>query len=147
VGPIFLEETVDGNIYQDIIITQFISLLEMDEHNCWIQQDDATCQMSNVTMTFLREFFSHHLVSKALWPTRSLDLSSLNFFLWGYLKGADYRTKLHTLEDLKTSTEAAITNITVATLRSVCKHGQRVHACIHEHRAQFKHLLLFLSKF
>jgi len=30
---LFFEDTVDGNIYQDVI-TQFISLLEEDEHDC-----------------------------------------------------------------------------------------------------------------
>lgn len=36
VDPIFLEQTVYGNVYKDSNITQFISLLQMDEHNCWI---------------------------------------------------------------------------------------------------------------
>jgi hypothetical protein len=34
VGPIFFEKTDDGNAYWDIIITQFILLLQVDEHDC-----------------------------------------------------------------------------------------------------------------
>jgi len=40
VGHPFLEDTVDGHIYRDII-KQFILLLKEDEHDCWFQQDGA----------------------------------------------------------------------------------------------------------
>jgi hypothetical protein len=89
VGPIFFEEAVDGNIYQDIIITHFISLLQADECDCCLQQDGATCHSFDETMTFFLEFFGNHLISKE--PPRSLDLSSSDFFLWGYLTGVVYR--------------------------------------------------------
>jgi hypothetical protein len=89
-GPHFLEETVG-----DIIIAQFISLLRVDEYDYWLQQDGIMCHMSNKTMTFLWKFFSNHLVSKDLWPPRSLDLSSPDFFLKGYLKEMVYRTNPH----------------------------------------------------
>jgi hypothetical protein len=49
VGLIFFEETVDGNagLHRDIIITQFISRLHVDEQDCWLQQDGATFHMSD----------------------------------------------------------------------------------------------------
>jgi hypothetical protein len=52
-------------VHQDIN-TQFIAVLEVDEHECWLQQDGATCHTSNETMQFLREFFGDHLISKGL---------------------------------------------------------------------------------
>jgi hypothetical protein len=89
----------------------------------------------------LREFFSDHLISKDLWPPRSLDLSP-DFFLWGYLKGVVYRTTTHTLEEPKTNTEAAIANITVATLGKVSANIiKRACGCIHEHGAHLQHQL------
>jgi len=35
------------------------------------------------------------------WPPRSPDLSSCDFFLWGYLKGRVYTHKPHNLKELK----------------------------------------------
>jgi hypothetical protein len=34
-------------------------------------------------------------------PPRSPDLSTCNFYLWGYLKGEVYETNPHTLDELK----------------------------------------------
>jgi hypothetical protein len=115
VAPIFFEETIYGNLYWDIVTTQFISLLKVDECDCWFQQDSATCHSATLT---LQEFFGNCLISKDLWSPRSLYLS-FNFFLWGYLKGVTYRTNPHTLEELETNIKVEIVNITVATLRKV----------------------------
>jgi hypothetical protein len=73
VGPIFFEETVDGNVYW-AVITHFISFLQVNECDCCLQQNGAICHMSNETMTFLQEFFGSHLFSNDLWPQRSPDL-------------------------------------------------------------------------
>jgi len=35
------------------------------------------------------------------WPPRSPDLTSLDFFLWGYLKSKVYVTKPQDLDDLR----------------------------------------------
>ena len=82
VGRIFSETTVNSPVYQDII-TQFIALLEVDECECWLQQDSATCHTSNETMQFLHEFFGDRLISKGLWPPHSANLSPTDVFIWG----------------------------------------------------------------
>jgi hypothetical protein len=41
---------VNSPVYQDI--TKFIALLELDERECWLQQDGAKCHTSNETMLF-----------------------------------------------------------------------------------------------
>lgn len=141
VGPIFYEGTVNSIVYQDII-TQFISLLENDERYCWLQQDGATCHTSNDTMHFLREFFGDRIISKSLWPPRSPDLSSPDFFLWGYLKGKVYKNRPHTLDDLKVNITTEINNISVNVLKKVSSNMvKRVHACITEAGSHFEHLL------
>jgi len=48
--------------------------------------------------------FSGHLIFRfgdMLWPPCSSDLSTCNFFLWGYLKSRVYTHKPCTLNDLK----------------------------------------------
>ncbi|KAJ4434068.1 hypothetical protein ANN_16387 [Periplaneta americana] len=41
------------------------------------------------------------IISRNLWPPRSPDLTTPDFFLWGYLKDRVYATRPQTLDDLK----------------------------------------------
>ena len=55
-------------------------------------------------MTIVRNMFPGHLISRfgdVPWPPRSPDLSTCDFFLWGYLKSRVYTHKLRTLNDVK----------------------------------------------
>jgi hypothetical protein len=65
--PHFFEDIADGNIHHKII-NQLISVLQVEEHDCWLQQDSTMRHKSNKIMTFLWEFFSDYLISKDLWP-------------------------------------------------------------------------------
>jgi hypothetical protein len=51
-----------------------ISLLEVDEQDCWFQQDGATARTANSTMQMFSEFFGGRIISRILWPPRSPDL-------------------------------------------------------------------------
>jgi hypothetical protein len=53
------------------------------------------------------------------WPARSPDLTSLYFFLWGYLKSKIFKTKPNNLDDLKERIRKEIRNITPETLNNV----------------------------
>ena len=78
------------------------ALLQVDERNCWFQQDSATAHIAASTMVILHEFFGENLISKGLWPPRSPDLTSTDLFLWSYLKDTVYRSNprdLKTVED------------------------------------------------
>ncbi|XP_033608191.1 uncharacterized protein LOC111866527 isoform X2 [Cryptotermes secundus] len=121
VGPIFFETTVNSPVYQDII-TQFIVLLEVDERECWLQQDGATCHTSNEAMQFLCEFFRDRPISKGLCPPRSSNLSPADFFPLGYLKGIVYKNNQHTLDDLKKNTMTAINSISLQVLHKVASN-------------------------
>ncbi|KAJ4448294.1 hypothetical protein ANN_10308 [Periplaneta americana] len=103
-------------VYIDIII-QFIALLNNDERDCWFQQDSAICHTSNETMQFLCESIGERIISQGLWPPRSPDLTSPDFFLWGYLKGRAYKNRPHTLEELKRNITTEINNINVRVLK------------------------------
>ena len=69
---------------------QFVALLELDEHDCWFQQDGATHAV-NETMNMLRDFFGDRLISKNIWPRSSPDLTPPNFFLSCHLKERAYK--------------------------------------------------------
>jgi hypothetical protein len=87
----------------------FISLLEVDEQDCWFQQDGATAHTANSIMQMLSEFFGGR-ISQNLWHPRSPDLSPLDFYLWGFLKENMYKNNPHT-EELKRNTELCISNV------------------------------------
>ena len=55
-------------------------------------------------MTIVRNMFPGRLIScfgDVPWPPRSPDLSTCDFFIWGYLKSRVYIHKPLTLNDLK----------------------------------------------
>ena len=91
IGPLFFETSINAEAYQELI-QQFIALLQVDERNCWLQQDNATAHTAPSTMVILHEFFGEDVISKGLWPPRSPDLISPDFFLWSYLKDTVYRS-------------------------------------------------------
>ena len=70
----------------------------------WFQQDGATAHTANESITIVRNMFPGHLISRfgdVPWTPRSPDLSTCDFFLWGYLKSRVYAHKPRTLNDLK----------------------------------------------
>jgi hypothetical protein len=50
------------------------------------------------------------------WPPRSPDITSLDFFLWGYVKNNVFQTPVNELDDLKTRIRNAISAIPADTL-------------------------------
>ena len=66
---------------------EFVDQLDDDElRNGYFQQDGATCHTSNESMTEIESIFDDRIISKALWPPRSPDLSAPDFFPVGRLK-------------------------------------------------------------
>jgi hypothetical protein len=45
------------------------------------------------------------------WPPRSPDITPLDFFLWGYVKGIVYKTPVTSLDELKLRIVAAIETV------------------------------------
>jgi len=77
--PLFFETTINAEACQELM-QQFIALLQVDERNCWIQQYNATANTAASTMEILHEFFGENVISKGVWPPRSPDLTSPDFF-------------------------------------------------------------------
>jgi len=70
----------------------------------WFQQDGATAHTANESMTIVRNMFPGHLISRfgdVPWPPYSLELSTCDSFLWGYLKSRVCAHKPRKLNDLK----------------------------------------------
>jgi hypothetical protein len=94
IGPIFFSETITAERYQELIMNS-ISLSEVDEQDCWFQQDGATAKTANSAMQMSSECFADRIISRNLWPPRSPDLPSPDFYLWGLLKENVYKKSAH----------------------------------------------------
>ena len=88
----------------------------------WFQQDGAIAHTANESMTIFRNMFPGHLISRfgdVSWPPRSPDLSTCDFFLWGYFKSRVYTHKPRTLNGLKEAIRQEIRPIARQLLASV----------------------------
>ncbi|GBM31958.1 hypothetical protein AVEN_74255-1 [Araneus ventricosus] len=76
------------------------------------------------------------------WPPRSPDLTPLDFFLWGHMKGQVYATPPPTLKDLRQRITDACASVTRDMWHNVQREIQsRVQMCIAangEHFEQYK---------
>jgi len=73
------------------MITQFLlpKLDDIDGANMWFQQDGTRCHTARETIQLLHKTFPGRVISRFCdrnWPPRSCDLTSLDLFLWGFLK-------------------------------------------------------------
>jgi len=74
--------------YSDtIIVYPFIAQLKEDEIvKAYFQQDGATAHAAHMSMALLDDVFVGRIISKTIWPSRSLNLSPPDFFLWSVMK-------------------------------------------------------------
>ncbi|CAG4965031.1 unnamed protein product [Colias eurytheme] len=150
IGPFFFENsrgvtvTVDGDVYRRMIREYFIPKLREHPSNSshtWFQQDGATPHTARTTMSLLREEFPGKLISRfgdISWPPRSPDLTPLDFFLWGYLKGKVYESNPTNLSDLKENIVREMNAIPRSVLQRVAQNTlERIRECV---RRDGKHL-------
>jgi hypothetical protein len=111
-GPCFFKDglnsfvTVAGLRYVlmlESILAPALARLPVKEET-FFQQDGATCHTARASMTVVNSLFPNNAISRCgdiLWPIRSLDLSTCNFFLCVYLKSQVLKSPAsHTIQDL-----------------------------------------------
>ena len=85
------------------------------------------------TIDLLKGKFGERVISRngpVEWPTRSCDLTSLDFFLWGHIKPLVYANKPATLDDLKDNIQREIANVPVEMCARVMENWfQRIDRC------------------
>jgi hypothetical protein len=142
IGPIFFDTAVNTEVYLRIFEHFYSQLTENEKRNCFFQQDGATCHTSRQSLTRIHEEFTkERTVSKGLWPPRSPDLSSRDFYLWGYLKGKVYENNPRTIDQLKENIRRNIETIDINVLRLVTLNViKRAQKCIDANGRQFQHL-------
>ncbi|GFX84556.1 transposable element Tc3 transposase [Trichonephila clavipes] len=118
--------TVNGDRYRAMITNFFIpELNNNDVQELWFQQDGATCHTARATINLLKDTFGDRLISRfgpVNWPTRSCDLTPLDYFLWGYVKTLVYADKPHTLDHLEDNIRRVIADIRPQMLEKVIEN-------------------------
>ena len=78
------------------------------------------------TIDLLKENFHEKIISKngpVNWPLRSCDLTSLDYFLWEYVKSLVYVDKPQSIDALKANITRVINGIPADMLKRVLKIG------------------------
>ena len=89
----------------------------------FFQQDGATSHTACDSMAAVSNLFPNHVISRygdITWPARSPDLSTCDFFLWGYLKSHVFKAPApHTVQELKQWIQQEVKQIPVEMLQRV----------------------------
>ena len=107
------------------MIRNFLKLAIQNRRDLWFQQDGVTLHTAKESMQLLRQYFENKIISHfgdVNWPLHSPDLTSPDFFLWGYLKERVFINKPRTLEVLKENIRQEIREIQPPILEAVMEN-------------------------
>ena len=88
----------------------------------YFQQDGATANTSNASLTFLQTIFGSRIISKNLWPPKSLDLALLDIYLWGAMKNKIYCSNPRSINELKETITDYIQKVDNTVLKDVLRN-------------------------
>ena len=146
IGPSLFEGTVTSEAYLEMlrlsILPAILALYENSE--LFYQQDGAPPHYHRGVWAFLDENLQGHWIGQRgtfEFPPRSLDLTPLDFYLWGTLKDVVYRKKPATLGDFRAEIRAACAAIPINTLTDVNQSTtRRCNRCLAANGKHFEHL-------
>lgn len=138
IGPYFFNENVDGFNFLELLRDHLPALLEdvdLDtRQRMWIQLDGAPPHFALIVRDFLNQTYPNRWIGRGgpiAWPARSPDLTSPDFYLWGYLKNVVYEQQPTTREDMMERIRTACRNIPRNVLLSTVTHfRKRIAMCI-----------------
>ena len=115
---------------------------DVERSQGYFQQDGATGHTSNESTDQIASVFDDRIISRNLWPPRSPDLTTPDFFLWGHLKDRVYATRPQILNDLKHNITQVIQAIDNRVLQRVASNMERrVDLCLMQDGGHFQQLL------
>ena len=149
IGPYFFDGNITGIKYLSMLENDLPAMLEnVDLHTrqqMFIQQDGAPPHYSRRVRDFFDDRYANRWIgrgSQIRWPPRSPDLTSPDFFLWGFLKGTVYADRPNSPEQMKERIRTACKNISSELLlKTVEAFEKRVRLCIEVDGNVFEHLL------
>lgn len=149
VGPFFFDGHLNGAMFLRFLRDNLPVLLENIPLNIrkgmWLQLDGAPAHFEVNVRNELDRQYPNRWIGRGgphNWPARSPDLTSPDFFLWGYIKNIVYDTPPTTPDDMRERIRNAFRSITPYILRRVNQSFQdRIRLCIETDGHHFEHLL------
>lgn len=150
IGPYFFDGNVNSARYLHLLTNELPILLEevdlQTRQRMWLQQDGAGAHRSNIVRDFLNREFPQRWIgigSQVVeWCPRSPDLTSPDFFLWGYIKNMAYLDPPTTRENMMQRITNICRNIPRNILwATVTSFERRVQLCIDNNGGIFENLI------
>ncbi|XP_025270745.1 uncharacterized protein LOC112639812 [Camponotus floridanus] len=149
VGPYFIEGNLNGETYRNFLQNQLPLLLEDVPLNVrqqmWFQHDGCPSHYSRTAREVLDREFNGRWIGRGgpvNWPARFPDLTSPDFYLWGYIKSEVYKEVPTSRENMMQRIRNACAKISPDVLRSCVRSMEvRINKCIEVEGRQFEHLL------
>lgn len=150
IGPYFLEETLTGAKYlellQEKIGPELVQKAGNNERPIFYQHDGCPAHNAACVREYLDSTFPNTWIGNSgpiHWPARSPDLSPLDFYLWGKLKNNLYGLNKEYLdrEDLKRAICEECRKITAMELSNVRNEFyNRVNYCLIQNGSHFEYI-------
>lgn len=149
IGPYFFEQSLTGNLFWRFLQEQLPGLIahvpEDIKQNLLFQLDGAPAHFHQDVRACLNETFPERWIGRGgpiHWPARSPDLTSMDFFLWGYIKSVTYRTPATTRDDMKQRITDAFRSVTPVMLSNIRDNFiRRLDACIGQNGGHFEQFM------
>ena len=148
IGPFFIDGNLTGERYLQLLrqeIVPSINNLTPNMDITWYQQDGAPPHFSHEVREFLDVTFPNRWIGRRgtiEWPSRSPDLSPLDFFYWGHLKNNVYRNKPNNLAELRVKIINESERITREMILNTQRHFcDSLYYCQLVNGGHFQHLL------
>ena len=137
-GPVFFNGGVTGQRYRQMLEDEVIPALILDKGEEYgshfiFQQDGAPPHYSLTARELLHDSFDEWIGRRGPWewPPRSPDLTTDDFFLWGYLKDKLFERGSSNLEDLKRVISEEFQKIPQEMIKKACRSvKERCELCI-----------------
>jgi hypothetical protein len=92
---IFFHENINATEDREQILEIFINQLDDEElQNGYFQHDGATAHTTPDNLLYLQQFYGNRIISNRL------NLTPLDFCIFGHLKDEVFKRRMHTLEEL-----------------------------------------------
>ena len=110
----------------------------------WVQLDDVEPHYARIVREFLNNMYLQRWIGRAgpvSWPARAPAMTSLDFFLWGFIKDKVYKEPPTTREDMKNwIREACVAIPRHILLKPVDNFQTRMNLCLEANGANFEQL-------
>lgn len=145
IGPVIYEGTLNGERYLNTVLEDTLeawrdNLPLMTSLSLWYQHDGAPPHRARGVSNWLNTHFGVQWMGMwgpVAWPPRSPDLTPLDFYFWGYMKDAVYKTPIVDLQDLRHRI-----NVTPAVLETVRQRiVMRAQSCVVAEGGHIEHNL------